>query len=92
MPTDDEQQFGAGKAPDGSAVTFWEVDRPATIGARGSQGFIVEVRDSKGKRITHSDSIEGLKKAGYSLAGPAEAPVVPPAPAPAKSIEEELGA
>ena len=88
--SDNEVKVGSGKDPKGVAVTFWEVDRPATMGARGSQGFIVEVKDASGKRITHSDSLAGLKGAGYKVDGEKTAPA-PEAPVKEKSIEDELG-
>lgn len=86
--SDDEVKVGTGKSPNGAAVSYYEIDRPATIGAKGSQGFLVEARDAKGVRMTHSDSLKGLLGAGFTL------DVLPPSlpPAPEKTIEEELGA
>lgn len=83
--TDDEVQLGTGKSPEGAKVAYFEIDRPASIGAKGAQGFVIEVRGEDGKRITHSDSLAGLQKAGYTMtpAGstpktPVVAPVVTP--------------
>jgi hypothetical protein len=78
--TDNEVQIGSGTSPDGAAVSYYKVDRPGTIGAQGSTGIIIEVRGAGGKRITHSDSLAGLKKAGYKVDDvtktPGPAPVV----------------
>lgn len=90
---DDSEQIGSGKSPEGAAVTYHEVYRPETIGAKGATGVIVVVRDAEGKKVTHSDSIEGLKKSGFTVDAAPQAPAAPPAPvpaAPAPSLEEQL--
>lgn len=98
---DDSEQIGTGKSPEGAAVSYHEVFRPETIGAKGATGVVIIVRDAEGKKVTHSDSLEGLKKAGFTVDGPAASvpPVVPPAPkvvpapapaAAAPSLEEQL--
>lgn len=96
---DDSEQIGTGKSPEGAPVSFHETYRPETIGAKGATGVIVVVRDADGKKVTHSDTLEGLKKAGFTVdAAPAVPPVVPPAApapapaaaAPAPSLEEQL--
>ncbi len=65
--TDNEVMIGNGTTPDGAACSYHEIDRPGSIGAPGSTGYIVEVRDGEGKRITHSDNLAGLEKAGYKV-------------------------
>lgn len=78
--SDNEILIGSGESPDGVAVRYFEVDRPMTVGAYGSTGFIVEARGADGKRITHSDTLRGLIGAGFKL---------DPAPA-AESTSEEV--
>ncbi len=87
--TDDAVEIGSGLSPEGAAVTYWEIDRPGTIGAKGAAGFIIEVRDADGKRITHSDTLDGLKKAGYKEVVETPIPTVV-SPQPVRSIEDEL--
>lgn len=81
---DDSEQIGSGKSPEGAPVTYHEVYRPETMGAKGSTGIIFVVRDAEGKKVTHSDSLAGLKKAGYvvNAAAPARPSVT--------ALEEQL--
>ncbi len=88
--SDNEVLVGTGKSPEGKAVSYYEIDRPSTIGAPGSTGYLVEARGADGKRITHSDSLDGLKKSGYSVdeAAPAVVEVESNAPhAPEPEVE-----
>ncbi len=89
-----EYKIGDGKSPEGIVVSYWEVERPGSVGAKGSQDYLIEVRNTDGNRLTHSDSLVGLKKAGFTVIEPAvdePVPVETLAPAPEKSVEEELG-
>jgi len=58
-----ETQIGTGKGPDGKSVTYWSKPAPGGLS-------VVEARDEQGGRITHSDSIRGLEKAGYTVDKP----------------------
>ena len=49
------EELGAGKAPNGVAGKFTDED-----------GLFV-VRDEKGVKLTHSDTLEGLDKAGFKM-------------------------
>jgi hypothetical protein len=51
-----EQEVGVGTTPDGKAVKYFK-----------NQDGLVIVRDGAGSKVTHSDTAEGLRGAGYKV-------------------------
>ncbi len=65
-----------GVAPDGKKVAFYEADRPGTLGQHNHLGMLILAVDAEtGEKLTHSDSLDGLVKAGYKVDAAAPAPV-----------------
>lgn len=61
-------QIGTGKDPKGQPVTYHEEDRGFSKDTRGASATpVLVVRNAKGEKVTHSDSLAGLKKAGYTV-------------------------
>lgn len=72
----DAEKIGSGNAPDGTRVAYYEAYRPGTTHPRGGSGILVLVIDDKtGEKLTHSDSVDGLVKAGYKFDPVQKAPV-----------------
>lgn len=73
-----DDKVGNGTAPDGSRVSYYEELRDTRD---SSPVLVYVVYDANGNKLTHSDSVEGLMAAGYTV-DPAEAPaeVAPDSP------------